>query len=72
MKRCSNISANSPSKQQGGRHIIVIRAMGSVNRVITLGGGGGCFSFGGTVQYTEESNIYLCFVVCRLKRGLVT
>ena len=34
--------------------------------------GGGCFSFGGTVQYIEESNIYLCFVVCRLKRGLVT
>ena len=31
-----------------------------------------CFSFGGTVQYIEESNIYLCFVVCRLKRGLVT
>ena len=25
-----------------------------------------------TVQYIEESNIYLCFVVCRLKRGLVT
>ena len=21
-----------------------------------------CFSFGGTVQYIEESNIYLCFV----------
>ena len=35
-------------------------------------GGGGCFSFGGTVQCIEESNIYLCFVVCRLKRGLVT
>ena len=35
-------------------------------------GGVGCFSFGGTVQYIEESNIYLCFVVCRLKRGLVT
>ena len=35
-------------------------------------GGWGCFSFGGTVQYIEESNIYLCFVVCRLKRGLVT
>ena len=35
-------------------------------------GGSGCFSFGGTVQYIEESNIYLCFVVCRLKRGLVT
>ena len=33
--------------------------------------GEGCFSFGGTVQYIEESNIYLCFVVCRLKRGLV-
>ena len=30
-------------------------------------GGGGCFSFGGTVQCIEESNIYLCFVVCRLK-----
>ena len=26
-------------------------------------GWGGCFSFGGTVQYIEESNIYLCFVV---------
>ena len=37
-----------------------------------LEGGWGCFSFGGTVQYIEESNIYLCFVVCRLKRGLVT
>ena len=35
-----SISANSPSKQQGGRHI-VIGAMGSVDRVITLGGGGG-------------------------------
>ena len=35
-------------------------------------GGWWCFSFGGTVQYIEESNIYLCFVVCRLKRGLVT
>ena len=35
-------------------------------------GGGGCFSCGGTVQYIEESNIYLCFVVYRLKRGLVT
>ena len=34
--------------------------------------GRGCSSFGGTVQYIEESNIYLCFVVCRLKRGLVT
>ena len=32
------------------------------------GEGGGCFSFGGTVQCIEESNIYLCFVVCRLKR----
>ena len=32
------------------------------------GGGGGCFSFGGTVQCIEESNIYLCFVVCRLKK----
>ena len=32
----------------------------------------GCFSFGGTVQCIEESNIYLCFVVYRLKRGLVT
>ena len=29
---------------------------------------GGCFSFGGTVQCIEESNIYLCFVVCRLKK----
>ena len=36
----NSISANSPSKQQGGRHI-VIGAMGSVDRVITLGGGGG-------------------------------
>ena len=35
-----SISANSPSKQQGGRHI-VIGAMGGVDRVITLGGGGG-------------------------------
>ena len=29
-----------------------------------------CFSFGGTVQYMEESNIYLCFVVYRLTRGI--
>ena len=36
------------------------------------GGWRGCFSFGGTVQYIEESSIYLCFVVYRLKRGLVT
>ena len=35
-----SISANSTSKQQGGRHI-VIGAMGSADRVITLGGGGG-------------------------------
>ena len=34
-----SISANSPSKQQGGRHIVT-GAMGSVDRVITLGGGG--------------------------------
>ena len=40
--------------------------------LVVVVGGGGCFSFGGTVQYIEESNIYLCFVVCRLKRGLVT
>ena len=40
--------------------------------VLVVVGGGGCFSFGGTVQDIEESNIYLCFVVCRLKRGLVT
>ena len=40
--------------------------------ILLYTGGGGCFSFGGTVQYIEESNIYLCFVVCRLKRGLVT
>ena len=40
--------------------------------VLLLVVGGGGFSFGGTVQYIEESNIYLCFVVCRLKRGLVT
>ena len=44
----------------------------SPRRLFFLGGGWGCFSFGGTVQYIEESNIYLCFVVCRLKRGLVT
>ena len=36
------------------------------------GGWRGCFSFGGTVQFIEESSIYLCFVVYRLKRGLVT
>ena len=36
--------------------------------VVVGGGGGGCFSFGGTVQCIEESNIYLCFVVCRLKK----
>ena len=36
------------------------------------GGWRGCFSFGGTVQFIEESSIYLCFVVYRLKRGWVT
>ena len=34
-----SFSANPPSKQQGGRYI-VIGAMGSVGRVITLGGCG--------------------------------
>ena len=34
--------------------------------------GEGVFFFGGTVQCIEESNIHLCFVVYRLKRGLVT
>ena len=43
LQTCSHVilysfSANSPSKQQGSRHI-VIGAMGSVDRVITLGGG---------------------------------
>ena len=47
-------------------------ARGKVCRMGGQEGGEGCFSFGGTVQYIEESNIYLCFVVCRLKRGLVT
>ena len=45
LQTCSHVilysfSANSPSKQQGSRQI-VIGAMGSVDRVITLGGGGG-------------------------------
>ena len=48
-----SISANSPSKQQGGRHI-VIGAMGSVDRVITLGGGGG----GGVGNRRPGSYIY--------------
>ena len=46
------------------------RTVGAKGRVFpealtqsALAGGGGCFSFGGTVQYIEESNIYLCFVV---------
>ena len=43
-----------------------------LTKIFKVHGGGGCFSFGGTVQYIEESNIYLCFVVYRLKRGLVT
>ena len=64
MKRCSNISANSPSKQQGGRHIIVIRAMGSVDRVITLGGVGGGLgnrrpgSYIHAVFYQTSTNIF--------------
>ena len=50
-----------------------LASLGSLVPMHGVGGvGGGCFSFGGTVQYIEESNIYLCFVVCRLKRGLVT
>ena len=49
-----SISANSPSKQQGGRHI-VIGAMGSVDRVITLGGGGG----GGRKPETGVIYIYI-------------
>ena len=40
------------SKTDAARHVFFCGA-----------GGGGCFSFGGTVQYIEESNIYLCFVV---------
>ena len=53
-------------------HMLVLRNMMSGGGVFVFGWGGGCFSFEGTVQYIEESNIYLCFVVCRLKRGLVT
>ena len=49
-----------------------VTRQGPVPSPETPSGGRGCFSFGGTVQYIEESNIYLCFVVCRLKRGLVT
>ena len=48
------------------------RSSASNSTIYSIVRGGGCFSFGGTVQYIEESNIYLCFVVCRLKRGLVT
>ena len=48
-----SVSANSPSKQQGGLHI-VIGAMGSVDRVITLGGGGG-----GGVRKPETGIIYI-------------
>ena len=50
----------------------MVPLLGAVVVVVVCCGGGGCFSFGGTVQYIEESNIYLCFVVSRLKRGLVT
>ena len=46
----------------GGRGVVLVLV------VVVVVGGGGCFSFGGTVQCIEESNIYLCFVVCRLKR----
>ena len=49
-----SVSANSPSKQQGGLHI-VIGAMGSVDRVITLGGGGG----GGLGNRRPGSYIYI-------------
>ena len=49
-----SISAKSPSKQQGGRHI-VIGAMGSVDRVITLGGGGG--------GWKPETGIIKCIYV---------
>ena len=56
--------------------VVVVVVLVLVVVVVGGGGGGGCFSFGGTVQCIEESNIYLCFVVCRLKaqekRGLVT
>ena len=34
------IFANSPSKQQGGRHIVIV-AIGGVDRIIILRGGGG-------------------------------
>ena len=51
-----SISANSPSKQQGGRHI-VIGAMGSVDRVITLGGGWG----GGRKPETGIIYIYIYY-----------
>ena len=34
--------------------------------------GGGVFFFWRPVQYIEESHIYLCFVVYRLKGVLVT
>ena len=57
--------------------VVVVVVLVLVVVVVVVVGGGGCFSFGGTVQCIEESNIYLCFVVCRLKaqeekRGLVT
>ena len=52
-------------------YLLYLSRVGGLPSVF-LAGRGGCFSFGGTVQYIEESNIYLCFVVCRLKRGLVT
>ena len=48
--------------------VVVVVVLVLVVVVVVRAGGGGCFSFGGTVQCIEESNIYLCFVVCRLKR----
>ena len=60
-------------KSNWARHLVSRKHMlGGGGGKVGGDGGGGCFSFGGTVQYIEESNIYLCFVVCRLKRGLVT
>ena len=74
-----SVSANSPSKQQGDLHI-VIGAMGSVDRVITLGEGGGGLETGYrdhiytyTVVYIYKyiyilSTVYICIKTYRDSR----
>ena len=61
-----SISANSPSKQQGGGHI-VIGAMGSVDRVITLGGVmGGRKPQTGIIYIYKYGHMYIYIYKCIL------